>query len=178
MSATFWQLVPVEWVRRYKELQEFYTLNNKPGANQTTVHPEIDSLIYEDKSGAPAADPLTKDFAEILGMFHKKQQRKAGVILKYVEYGGGMIDVHKRLIYPENGQIGSSLYELVQYTMIPAMFKRKRDTPIDFVDFARLLESAKAPSDILALTKVPVGKGGAVGPVPPSTERHWLSYRG
>ena len=143
MPVLTFQAVPVDKMRQYKEYEAYYREQHKePG---TTLEPEMLNVTYEDTS---AKQPqLTDEFREIEDLFKARYQGPARVILSIVRRAGGKMDRYQRLIYP-NGQLGSSLYELVRYAIIPA--RSRKAQPIDFTQFARLLREQSAPSYILA----------------------------
>lgn len=177
MGSVMYQLVPVDWVRRYRELEAFFNANNTTGSIGIGQIPQIkyenDEQILGD--GESSTNALTNDFQDIENIFTKRMRSRARVILKYVQLAGGKMDKHKRLIYPNTGQIGSSLFELVQYTMVPMHFKLRKPQPIDFAEFAKLLKEAKAPSYIVALTTIPTNTTSASATAG-SVERLWLNY--
>ena len=130
-------------MREYRQYEAFYMEQNKLDGD--VVGPETLNITYED-IGAKHVQ-ATDEFREIEELFKSRYQGIARVILSTVRKAGGKMDQYQRLIYP-NGQLGSSLYELVRYTIIPA--RSRKGMPVDFTQFARLLREQNAPGYILA----------------------------
>jgi hypothetical protein len=176
MPVLTFQAVPVDKMRQYKVYEAYYNEQHRePG---TSVEPELLNVTYEDTSAKQQQQPqLTDEFREIEDLFKARYQGPARVILSIVRRSGGKMDRYQRLIYP-NGQLGSSLYELVRYAVIPP--RTRKAQPIDFAQFARLLREQSAPSYILAKlggadTATTVGVGvDMVAPVN-GGDRPWLA---
>jgi hypothetical protein len=160
--AAMYQLVPVDWVRRHQELeQQCSSSPQHPAQANNNIIGSVDELKNitfnddDDVDDKPGRDqlqhnfPTSDDFDEVELIFPKRMRGRAHVILKHVQMAGGKIDRYKRLIYPD-GQVGSSLFELVQYTLFAKPFKSKRPQPIDWAEFGQLLRNSKAPSYILS----------------------------
>ena len=164
MPILTFQAVPIEQMREYKQYEAFYREQNK--LDGAEGGPEALNITYED-IGAKQVQ-LSDEFREIEELFKARYHGVARVILSIVRKAGGKMDQYQRLIYP-NGQLGSSLYELVRYAIIPA--RTRKGMPVDFTTFARLLEDQNAPSYILAK----IGEY-IVPTVPTNNEPLWLKY--
>jgi hypothetical protein len=164
MPVQTFQAVPVEKMRQYQEYEAYYKEQHKePGGS---VEPERLTITYEDMGNKQPE--LTDEFREVEDMFKNRYQGGARAILAIIRRAGGKMDRYQRMIYP-NGQIGSSLFELVRYALIPA--RSRKAQPIDFAQFARFLRDQNAPSYIMA----------KLGPIeeqmlPANGDVSWLRY--
>src|SRR6185295_7428718 len=95
---------------------------------------------------APTAGGALED---VLGLLAPRQQKRARVLLHFAQLAGARADDRQRLLYP-SGQVGSTLYELLTFAMLPPQMRKGRAEPIDYVDFMRLLERAQCPAHLFA----------------------------
>src|SRR6201987_3204247 len=170
MPILTFQAVPVDKMREYQQYEAFYREHNNKSSVDGGEGPEVINITYEDiGSASGAGKQLSSDeFREIEELFKARYHGVARVILSIVRKAGGKMDQYQRLIYP-NGQLGSSLYELVRFAIIPA--RTRKGMPVDFTTFARLLKDQNAPSYILAK----IGEY-IVPTVPANNEPLWLKY--
>jgi hypothetical protein len=169
MPIHTFQAVPVDKMKDYKTYETYYK-EHHPSTNGSVDPTEQLNVVYnnEDNTGTSGSrDLLTSEFKEIEDLFKSRYQGMARVILSIVRKAGGRMDQYQRLIYP-NGQLGSSLFELVRYAVIPT--KSRKAQPIDFPQFGRLLRDQNAPSYILAK----LGTSSTSSTTQLSGEKLWL----
>ena len=102
----------------------------------------------------------TDMFDKVLDILPKNYRSKGREIVHFLRLArAGLNDVNK-LIYPNNGSIGSSLYSLLKFSLLPEKFKGKLQRPIDYTDFVNLLKSVGAGENLydassVGLTSIP-----------------------
>ena len=172
MPILTFQAVPVDKMREYQQYEAFYREQHNKSSVDGGEGPEAINITYEDiGSASGAGKQLSSDeFREVEQLFKARYHGMARVILSIVRKAGGKMDQYQRLIYP-NGQLGSSLYELVRYAIIPAR-SRSKGMPVDFTSFAKLLKDQNAPGYILAKVADFIVESNG------NSEPLWLKYSG
>jgi hypothetical protein len=174
MPVLTFQAVPVDKMRDYQMYEAYYKEHNQQGMAAATEPEGPLHVIYskEDVGTSATLQQPQGEFADVEAMFKSRYQGMARVILTIVRQSGGRLDQYQRLIYP-NGQLGSSLFELVRYTIIPP--RSRKAQPVDYSQFARLLRDQNAPRYIL--DKISPGVAVELGSTSSSdVDKYWLRY--
>lgn len=136
--ATAYQLVPLAWLKNQQ--------GERPKAKADPIMRLLDD---DDEQAFPLAKSAPKASEDVLSLLSPRFHKRARILLRFAQMAGATIDDYQRMVYA-NGQLGSTLYELLTYAMLTPALRKNVAEPIDYVDFMRTLDSVHCPRNLYA----------------------------
>lgn len=103
-----------------------------------------DAPIFYDNYDGLVADPgpVNDAYDQTIASLSKPYRSRAREIVNCLRTGHIRLDAFRRIVYP-SGTVGSTLYALLYFSLLPRLMKRtKREgRPFDYPQFAELLQT-------------------------------------
>ena len=141
--AKRYALVPETWLSSRNGVESTFQNNN------FTSKPEV--TIAEQ----PKENKTLVHLAEIMP---KNLRSRARMILHYLENGNVTVNDMQRIVYDDDGNVGSHVLDLIRYAISPFVKTR----PLDWPQFYALVQKLGVPSSALASRNVNNNKGNSV----------------